>query len=999
MPDPSQRQQSRTEGCPVPGRPASVFRQAPARPLGACEETAVPPPDVFTAPERAPVVAVPDLEELPPMVVLSEGVTVACTDSSPVPRGPVGTPVTLDPGALAENVYFSVVAPSTSQHRFLATLTDEQRGRLLQSDITALEVTQITKLSMTQAEVLLTAIADARTALAEAARLEASGQLDCRWGNALKIRSCPAGALLTAAVPALPDGSLVINPVVIPAGSVLSSVSQAAADEAALAQAAQLARCWWTNVEISVTCLDAGFPDPVETDLTDGPFGRRTGSALVPAGTIYSTIGQADADAQARTQALAQLSCFYLNAEVNMTCLDLDADNYEGVVLLNPGTPADASLGERGNPVRVPAAAFVSVASQADADAQATNVAVSALLCVWRNAELTTSCPTQSVDGTDVPASPLSPVATVTIPAGQFTSEHSQEDADDLAAQQAAFDLQCLYCNPEIPPRCVPPAVFDRPDFTIPIPLAWVTETWSADATPGVAAGTVCGEFARNALDVAEQLGRVTFPSSASKCRYINSEIKVACVEASGITGKFTTAEGVGIADGSTPSPVAVDPAARYLVISAGAQQVFASALSDLPVSYQIPGADLAVQAKAYADDLARQTGLALLDCYFENDARTFTCQERLGLTDAQNAKLAPTSTDNYAVEAGVFRSYTSKTEANAQRDAAGLSTLYCYFVNPPIRVRCFQGVNSSPTALPPFVGYDTVAPAVELYGDGTADGINGIDGGSVVSSLAKGHPGNAVDVAEGSFTSLVSPEEVILQALTSARASLDCYWTNPALTILCGADPDDAALGTVLYKGADVVYGTIDADATGIPARPVLVSEHQETSKISALDALRKGIINGIRGLDCFWRNVAQTATCTAAPDGTHAIGDTSYVVPARAQDSYVSQADANALALTLAQALLSCLYGNDAIAEEIPDCPSGMSVPRPGLAENTVVGQDAEAVRSTALAIAQAQGGCVDDIDGLNNMLDSMGGGTGEPGPIGPSSPCAGNCHGFYA
>jgi hypothetical protein len=124
-----------------------------------------------------------------------------------------------------------------------------------------------------------------------------------------------------------PDGS---NPVTvtIPAGSVSSAVSVAAANALAVAQAqaqadAQLdctpGQQTWLNTPqtfiAQCTTDETGAPPPDGSPVT----------VTIPAGTISSTISQADADSQALTlaeqRATAQLSCTFWNALQSYTAI------------------------------------------------------------------------------------------------------------------------------------------------------------------------------------------------------------------------------------------------------------------------------------------------------------------------------------------------------------------------------------------------------------------------------------------------------------------------------------------------------------------------------------------------------------------------------------------------------------------------------------------------------------------------------------------------------
>jgi len=990
--DPLRTKSHQPDPCATPGVPA-VFKEPPTR-VVRCAEPQVSLPEEFTAPERIPAAPDAPLPVLVPVIVRSDGITLLCSDVEGV--GPFGDPSTVAGGAVSEEVHLPTLGLSLSQYRYLGSVPADVIQGFADPGADREAFRQATKLTAQQVAVLAVQVENARTRVNATARVLAQLDLRCQWGNFQLLLDCGAGAILTS------DGVTdeARNPVIIPAGSVLSAASQEAAEQAARQQARQQIACRWGNAETTITCADLGFPDPVATDEEDTfGFGLRVGSVTIPANTVISAVSKADADEQARQQGLASLNCFYLNAEVNLSCVGVSPDIFAGTEVLNPETPALAHLGETGNPVRVPAGVRQSSVSQADVDAEASALALSALVCRWGNAEVIKRCPTQTFNGTTYPASDKSGRLEVIIPAGEVKSAVSQEDADALADLQAEFGLDCLYCNPEVPPRCVPPEVLDREDFVIPIPLAWVTSDWSVDATPGIAAGAICGRLIEEAVSVAEQVARVPFPSSAAKCSYVNDEIKVACISdpTKGIIGLFTAAAGAALAAASTPPPFDADEAKRYLVVSAGAQRVYASSFADLPASYNTPGRDLAEAAKAYANELARREGLASLNCFFGNDERTFTCAERLNLNPGQVAKLNPQAVDNVLISENSFQSFISKAEANALRDAQGLATLRCFFTNPPIRMLCYQGINTNPNSVPPPTAENALTGEI-TFGDGTADTRQGLPEGEV-SSVARGHPTNPVIVPAGLYTSYVDPESALRDAVNAARASLDCFWTNKDLQIFCGAEPEQADKDVTTYSGAAEVYGTIDSTANGSSVRPVVVQAHLESSYLGAQDATRLGILRGMSVLDCFWKNDEKTINCPTPTSKTRFVAGVpkKSTVAAGLLASYVSKGEANNQAQILAESLLYCLYENEVYPPEDPDC-EGMSVPRAGIAAGAIRLNDSATVKTMADLVFAAQGGCVDDLEGFQGMLDSSGAGTGEPGAPGEGPDCKGNCHGFY-
>lgn len=178
------------------------------------------------------------------------------------------------------------------------------------------------------------------------------------------------------------------------------------------------------------------FANNAQTATAQCPAGQ-TGKAVsytVPAGTILVYTNQADADAQALSLALQtagqQLSCAappvtYYNTAQSFTA---------------------TCLGGTGNPVTVniPANAYTSTLSQADANQRALNAAQaaaqSALVCSFTNTaqSYTATCPVGTTGS----------AVTVNIPAGSYTSTVSQADANAQALAAATLQAnQQLACS------------------------------------------------------------------------------------------------------------------------------------------------------------------------------------------------------------------------------------------------------------------------------------------------------------------------------------------------------------------------------------------------------------------------------------------------------------------------------------------------------------------------------------------------------------------------
>lgn len=241
-----------------------------------------------------------------------------------------------------------------------------------------------------------------------------------------------------------PDGS---NPVTvtIPAGSVSSSVSVAVANQLALTQAQAQANAQlvctpgqqtWQNTPQSFTAqcatTEPGAPPPDGSPVT----------ITIPAGTITSTVSQADANSQAlllaTERATALLACKFWNAPQSFTAI-CPADHTNTVT------------------ITVNAHTFSSTISQADADQQAltsaTNQANTQLamscgsLTLFQNTtqigRATVTCPGEFIGG-----QPATVTVETTVPAGTFSAstqalanQQAQTAGNQFAAAVAA--LRC----------------------------------------------------------------------------------------------------------------------------------------------------------------------------------------------------------------------------------------------------------------------------------------------------------------------------------------------------------------------------------------------------------------------------------------------------------------------------------------------------------------------------------------------------------------------------
>ncbi len=174
---------------------------------------------------------------------------------------------------------------------------------------------------------------------------------------------------------------------------------------------------------------------------------------------------------QALDVAISELSCQWCNEELTLTC--------EG----------DAVETEGENPVVIEAGAYCSPNSQQEADDKALVAARDLLVCRWVNEEIIVRCGVEGIDKPDLdpgetdlstglelgeefpndllesgesggPPHPENPdryrANIARVAAGSFSSDQSQEAANDLATAYALTLLDCFYLNSDQTAECPP---------------------------------------------------------------------------------------------------------------------------------------------------------------------------------------------------------------------------------------------------------------------------------------------------------------------------------------------------------------------------------------------------------------------------------------------------------------------------------------------------------------------------------------------------------------
>lgn len=671
-----ERQRRREVGCPLPTPTPHQLDVPAGRPTQPCGDAVEPLADQYAQPTPCPDVTIPPSLLPDPLVLSNELATLTCAELG---GGPHGDMVSVAYGTFTALVYFQHLDDITPERLdYLAGLTTAQRLTLTDANTTAEQAREITRLTLTQSQQLLDLIAAARLSVNTQADDYAQRLIDCGYLNAEQTATCDPVALTNPGPVGQEDR--IYNPVAVASG-LYRDTTQERADAQALAAANLLLRCLWGNAEVTRTCVDLGFPDavPVDTELVGLAQQLRVGSVTVPALTYFSENSQEDADLQATSAAEGALSCFYLNTEVLLSC----TDEGKPTAVVDPVT---ALSGASGNPVTIQAGYLLGFNGDAEVQAEAEALAAVLLDCYWLNANQTATCPPVLWEETEVAADPGSPRITATVEAGTVRSTISQADADEQALLQAELQLDCLYCNPLIAPVCVPADVIDPP---VPIPSALVNGNWSIDATPGMAAGTYCGVDGLNILTFSQTIASTPVqPELSEGCTYVNDEVQAACVADSVVTVFVFADPDVrpDLSSYSRPNPLAATEAERRLIIPAGQYQVEDS---DVPPDFE-PGDPYRV--KHYANQLAERAALSQLDCFFENNLQTASCDAETVEDPPGTFTPYPVHVDSItpvSIQAGTIRSYVSKEAANTEAYQLASAGLDCFWRNVEVERTC----------------------------------------------------------------------------------------------------------------------------------------------------------------------------------------------------------------------------------------------------------------------------------------------------------------------
>lgn len=169
------------------------------------------------------------------------------------------------------------------------------------------------------------------------------------------------------------------------------------------------------------------------------------------------------------------------------------------------------------------------------------------------------------------------------------------------------------------------------------------------------------------------------------------------------------------------------------------------------------------------ADEQARIAAESMLNCFYVNDPFTAKCEER---PDRPLEDMEPVPNDKtpiypgrdlrvgtYVAAAGLFTSYASKEDANAQAQMLAYSMLNCWYPNDEIYVECLRNAEGK----------------IEARGFG----INPATSEPQVADPANKKSGQMVTIPRGFITSEYSVDMATEEATDLAMSLLECCYTN----------------------------------------------------------------------------------------------------------------------------------------------------------------------------------------------------------------------------
>jgi len=971
------RSRAREEGCKTvaPNEPSAstqpVRTPEERRPVAHCDPVIPATPTEFIKPSAVAVVTTTLPYGIPlPLIIVNTAVEVECADINGV--GTIGDSVFIPAGKL-QNFFIlgDVPAITAAQLSYLATLDASQILAVIttQSDIALADFTNLT---LDQCAFVKSAVFAIQEELNTQVIAAAYGAIDCFYGNESQSASCSGDAIqLSANI--VPTDLGINNPSIVSAGTVLSKISVASANVEAAALAQALLVCVYGNDAMDVSCKDLGFVSPDFVPISDTEFNAPT--AIHYEANTFVAATKIEANNIAKDAALSLLQCFYVNERVRVECGAEALETDPEVGSVNENTTGSIVIAEAG--------AVTSVVSAAAATAEAAIIATSLLRCSWGNDEATVSCgPVTIQNDTPCPGPKLEEPVTykpgpgstppVTANENEFRSTLSKEHANAQAAAFLASSINCVYCNPQVLPTCVPKCITDKledviakrfiPDTcppnppvngqtaeaamarwmanpVLPLPLAIVTKDWSADATVGVAANTYCDSNPETAVAAAKAAGQIPIrsliipaedPKSPPECDYCNDQIIV------------KTPPGMeDIAGGSiTISPCTVKVKKSDIAKDFLCDKSTHGTCDEIPCE------------KQYANYLATSQATAILRPAFKSKEFKTSCGQmafqktnNVPPTAEQTAALTPLTyhsdstgipTNSIVIPAGAYESQISQKDADDQALVDAMGQLDCFFKNNPITVLCDDNPLKNSTARDPAKPTKGV-----IYGTGklTRSNADGIKFGApiAVDSTSAGSIDRPVEVELYVVTSYISQKDADDNAAKIGIPMLDCFWTNRPMELRIGA-PDKYAETPEqeAEPEANIEFGTgVDVidNIPGSKNQPVIVAPKTHKSRKSPKEANEEAYTTMGSRMVALYKSKKVTKECDPPvvkftygfPDKCPVAIKTKHILAKTAVSKVVleegqftsskSKKEADDLADVAATSMLLCIYTNAAI------------------------------------------------------------------------------------
>ena len=643
---------------------------------------------------------------------------------------------------------------------------------------------------------------------------------------------------------------------------------------------------------------------------------------------------------------------------------------------------------------------------QAKLDNSAELAAQAQLVCYWINTEQRAEC---SDPAMAKPEENEKAVFEAVVPAGQYTSYISQEDADRMALEAARAMLNCFYQSDEFVAKCETRP--GRPsDDLAPVPND------DAPIYPGliprrgtvvVPTGTFTSTYSKeDANSQAEAYGY-----SLLVCYYPNDTITRECED--------PNARNLNI-DPETSVPQDADPdkgiRGQRVVVPSG------FIISDLSVKE--------------ATDEATLLADSLLECCFISAERTVTCAPEEAVTwTGETVTIQPDKEKSpvysYTLQRGAYTSCDSQEDADRKAEQAMLGMLNCIYCNVRVMPTCVpswivDGVNAGEIPLP------LLGEVIEWRGH---------------SIYTKDLPPEATIGTEANAYCTNNAQQSQNMGDTAGRIPAEGVTSEPNCTyysdmVIVGCAVDDpygnvesGQIGQTpdgepyyffsMYPAGSCISKTQSSPEPGkyivIPAG--MYSGQGEDSKE---ESNSKAIDFAMSILTCVWENPETHGGC-GYDDALNSLCDTTWtvgrglkydtqitpwsngpsnpIILAAGMVSYMGGTEIQAWAAIRAQvihiitSMIVCVYFND---EQIGNCTVGGSakanpaiVPR-----GTIIGDTPEQANSMALQLANGLAACYDP----QSMTPGPPGSQGPPGPAGPQGRdgpgcSSSSCSGVYS